>query len=236
MKLREFIFLLSTALFLISCSDGSTVVEPFSNNPEFSSKIIGNWDFGSSKLTFTKYGDFTSTYKSLSFESTVTQSGKYEIVDSVLILKTAKWVFSNPENIVSISIIPMYYEINFINDELTLKPVRVFTKEEDNKTNLLGNWKMIEWVYHKVSSPKLIEYVGRQEVFYNFISQDSLYYGWNYLDAVQWDNPSWKINYEYNPPDITIPGPGIYNTVVKFKNGKMYWYDKSSLSKYFRDK
>lgn len=229
---------MSLTFFIVSCTEDSTIVEPFSNNPEFSAKIIGVWNFGSSRMTFDKYGKFTNTYKMYpqnALETTVTQSGKYEIVDSLLILKTDKWEFSNPENIKDISIVPIYYEIDFINNGLTLKSVRVFTKEGDNKTNLLGDWKMVEWVYHKVSSPKLIEYVGRQEVFYNFISQDSLYNGWKYLDGTQWANPSWKINYEYTPPDITIPGPGIYNTVVVFKNGKMYWYDKGSLPKMYKN-
>lgn len=221
--------LIASAVFLSGCTEDLSVTDPLSNSSELSERILGEWNLAGAKLTFDNSGNFSYTYDLYPFDlnTTVTQTGKYEIIDSVLILKTSKWDFSNPENISSISIVPGYFEISFINGILSLLRVDVFTKEENNKTDLLGTWKMVRWVYHKVSTPELTEYTGRQEEFYNFVSKDSAYHGWNYLDKTKWHNPNWIINYEYKPPDIIIPGPGIYNTEVKFKNGKMYWYRKS---------
>lgn len=220
--------LIASALFIIGCSEEASVSDPLSNYPEYAERILGEWNLGSSKMTFDKNGNFTNTFGMQPFDmnTTVIQTGKYEIIDSVLILKPTKWDFSNPEIIEGLSIVQSYYEISFTNNVLTLLPVELFTKVENDKTELLGTWKTIKWVYHKVSTPELIEYAGREEVFYEFLSKDSAYHGYKYLDETKWDNPNWKINYEYNPPDIIIPGPGIYNRTVEFKNGKMYWYNK----------
>jgi hypothetical protein len=234
MKARSLItFLIPLVVIFISCSDDENVVEPYSNNPELSKKIVGTWEYGDTELRFNDYGLFTKRnrmydYTNDSLRSVVTQFGTYEIIDSLLILKTERWQFSHPDRIRGISIVPIYAEISFSDGVMIYDPVYAFTKENSKKESLLGKWKMTQWVYHKITEPKVIEYTGRQELYYNFVSSDSMYTWRRLLSPSEFKDYHWKSSYQYSPPYITLPGDGIYDARVKFKNDKMYWYVKDN--------
>lgn len=229
MKTTLILISILTLLQLYGCSEEDVIVEPKINIPESSANIIGVWESGTTKYTFSENGDYNKywalkTYPDVIY-SYVNESGKYEIVDSVLILKSDRWSFSNPESMIGISIIPTYNKIGFNDGKLILKRVRVFIKENGDNTKLLGTWKMLIWPYHKTSSPNKVEYYGRQEEYYNFFSSDSVLYGNKYLDGTPFTESTLKFDYHYEHPLINIFATSISDNTVEFKEGKMYWFD-----------
>lgn len=239
---KNILKILLCALVLISCSDKTSLLDPIIDNPiipipnnsVFIKNIYGSWQSGTTKISFDSSQNFIKSWpltdSPTNTLSMVTQKGKYEIVDSVLILKTNEWLFSNPGAIKGIAIVPVYYEIDFSNGKMIQHQVRVLTKEDNNAKELQGVWKMIYWIYEKETTPKYVEYIGRQEESYNFFSGDSVSCDWNYLDGTPFPTAQWRWKYTYNPPLINIVPPIIENDTVKFKHGKMYWYRKYSES------
>jgi hypothetical protein len=236
MKKKILLLITLQTFFIISCSEH--LVSPIYS--ELSNEIIGSWKNQNIQISFDKNYNFTESLKIIDFgfsgeDLIITRSGKYEIIDSVLILKANSWIFSNPELIKGgISIVPYYDEINFIDGKLIRRPVYVFSTSGSNKKELKGEWKMVQWCYHKTDTVYNIEYAGIEETFYDFLNSDTVLYGWKYLDGNPFENPSWETNYQYNPPKLTIPGPSFYNMIVEFKKSKMYWYLDQPLQEYSR--
>ncbi len=218
----------------LNCSDGS-IFNPTNRYDELAAKTIGHWQSGTSTLSFSGNGDFTEAYDLHLYENNklrVIQKGKFEIVDSVLILKTVSWSFSNQELVdQGLSIVPWYKEIKMLKDVMIVQPVMMFTKESGSVTELAGKWKMPKWAYHSTPDYKA---AVCQEVYYDFSSPDSVRYGWVYLDPCPFPDPNFKTPYQYEPPFIDVHGPSIYDTLVKFKNNKMYWYSKLKPKTYRR--
>jgi hypothetical protein len=223
---KYFAFLLISILF-ISCSE-KNADEIIVDDSVLLTQIIGTWR--SYTYVITCFPDLTfidTVFQQKSnnqiLEPYYSRSGKFEILDGVLFLKTEKWdLFNSAEN--GISIVPVQSEISITGNILYRKSVDVLESTKGTKSEIWGSWKNTRWVYH-TNRDAGITYTGRQEYYYDFSKDSTLVvYGWKYLDGTPWTNPEFRSEFKYQPPYLSLSGPSDYNMTVVFKFEKMFWY------------
>jgi len=215
------------SILFIRCSEKNED-ELIVDDSGLSTQIIGTWR--SDEYIITCFQDLTFIDTLFQKESNTqilepfySRSGKFEIHDGVLFLKTEKWdLFNSAEN--GISIVPVQSEICIQGNILYSKSVNVLESTDGTKTEIWGSWKSIRWVYH--NNPNVnTTYTGKQEYYYEF-SKDStkVVYGWKYSDGTPWTNPEFKSEFKYQPPYLSLYSSSDYNMIVVFKFEKMFWY------------
>jgi hypothetical protein len=221
-------------MLLLSCSNKLEIVEPtyFTPTGNVVTDIIGTWKSKRVNLTLNKDGSFTKRMPITSLLFTkppkeitltvLTETGKYEIIDSVIYFKTTNFSFY-PDTLKDISIRHYQYKVRFQNGQMLLQHIQVLTKTDNSTTCLNGTWQVTDWVYDKITNNGKIEYTGREITSYNFFSSDSLIYHSSEPDNSPFCDFEMRASYTLNFPIISIPVGSVMDDTLIFKHEKMYW-------------
>ena len=230
-------------IFLLSYCSVNDSNEPINlEDSQLVLNILGKWSNDFYNISFSPNYFFNDTHYrhdpiTQELKPIYSRTGNFEIINSILYLKTNEWTFHDSSFISrGISIVPNYSEIELTGDVLLKKSVIVLDNVEGNDTDIWGMWKYVIWSFHKSFSPENITYSGRQEYYYKFDKDSSnVAYGWKYLDGNPFNNPDFNSDFDYNPPILNLFGPGDYNLTVRFKYNQMYWYYDTPPIELFRE-
>jgi hypothetical protein len=225
------------SLLFFSCSENST-------NPDVNilrDQIIGNWnDDNNYSITFLNDGTFIDTIYFENIKDTsyrnygmFVRKGDYNINNTILSLTDFYFDEVNTQASIGYHMEPISYDLTYLNNNLTMKPVNIFESGSNNRQQLYGDWHLNGYycVYSQEIDPKTS--FGKTIKSYTFYSDSSKYsYKQKYLTGVYSSSElySYQGEYIYNEPYLDLPISSAYHLLVKFNDDSMYWYYNSEIT------
>ncbi len=235
--MKTLIYLLSIFLFVLlqSCSFENPV-NPIDSQLE--QNLIGTWK-GSQGYSITFYRDGTfidTTYSEGRTDSSyinyarIVRKGQYSINNSILNL--INFYFSKIDTKakeIGYEIYELGYQISFEQGILIMIPVEILKSLESINTQLYSKWKY-KGYYSSIkvnNDGDIFKTNGKVDEIYNFKKDSSIYnYSQNFLSGAYDTLGAFtqSLDYNYQKPYLNLPDASDYRILVKFLNGKMYWY------------
>ena len=228
------IFTLALSIILLGCTKNNPVSTGPTQDEVVKSQILGYWGsspYGSTTFrannSFTDSSYFRNTIDTTKYSLGMVTEGQYTITNAVLMYTKIHVAYLDTVHYRGLGEIVWDFaeEIQSIDKDLVLTPVKVLQSVQGPGTQLWGTWATTYCVYACGDNPLQVIYEGRMKDTYTFIKDSSSYlYSWQYLDGTPYPNSSFTNNFSYNPPKLSLIGNDNYITNVEFKYNCMYWY------------
>ncbi len=226
--MKKILILIAILFTFYGCSDENPV-DGIETDQRLKSSIIGSWNFGGEKYVFNADDEFIDSAFTTNGSNKIlfyVRRGRYEINKSVLTLKTQQWKFYNTTYTQGLSIIPDDYLIEINNGKMTWESVEIFAPKNHQTNNIYGEWETTKWVFRNTSEVGYSFYYGKERHYYIFKEDSSqMFNGWENLEGKHVADAEYESIYKYSPPVLYLFQKDTPSKIVKYIDGKMYFFD-----------